>query len=70
MIRRDQWEEQDDLGDHTDSVGTISLELTDMIWEAKCKANRHVRNIANLQHFNSGFWGTRESSWWITTFRA
>jgi hypothetical protein len=43
MIRRDQWEEQDDLGDHTDGVGTISLQLADMIWEAKCKANRHVR---------------------------
>ena len=43
MIRRDQWEEQVDLGDHTDGVGTISPQLADMIWEVKCKANRHVR---------------------------
>ena len=40
-IRRDQWEEQDDLGNHTDGVGTISPQLADMIWEAKC--SRHVR---------------------------
>src|SRR6266702_3272013 len=38
-IRRDQWEEQDDLGPHTDGVGTISLELADMIWEEKCRAS-------------------------------
>jgi RNA-dependent RNA polymerase len=42
-IRRDQWEEQDDLGNHTDGVGTISPTLADMIWEAKCNASRHVR---------------------------
>jgi RNA-dependent RNA polymerase len=42
-IRRDQWEEQDDLGNHTDGVGTISLQLADMIWEAICKASPHVR---------------------------
>ena len=42
-IQRDQWEEQDDLGNHTDGVGTISPQLADMIWEAKCKASRHVR---------------------------
>jgi RNA-dependent RNA polymerase len=38
-IRRDQWEEQDDLGPHTDGVGTISPELADMIWAEKCCAN-------------------------------
>ncbi|KAH9996136.1 RNA dependent RNA polymerase-domain-containing protein [Russula compacta] len=42
-IRRDQWEEQDDLGTHTDGVGTISPELADMIWEAKCNAGRDLR---------------------------
>ena len=41
-IQRDQWEEQDDLGNHTDGVGTISPQLADMIWEAKCKSSRHV----------------------------
>jgi len=38
-IRRDQWEEQDDIGPEdnvfTDGVGTISPQLADMIWEAK-----------------------------------
>ena len=41
-IRRDQWEEVEDLGQepylHTDGVGTISLQLSDMIWEALCTA--------------------------------
>ncbi|KAI9446032.1 RdRP-domain-containing protein [Lactarius indigo] len=41
-IRRDQWEEQDDLGPHTDGVGTISLNLADMIWEEKCRAREIV----------------------------
>ncbi len=43
MIQRDQWEEQPDLGKHTDGVGTISPQLRDMIWEAICKATRRVR---------------------------
>ena len=43
MIRRDQWEEQPDLGPHTDGVGTISPELAEMIWEEKCKASRNYR---------------------------
>jgi RNA-dependent RNA polymerase len=42
-IRRDQWEEQDDLGNHTNGVGTISPELADMIWEARCGTSRKVR---------------------------
>jgi RNA-dependent RNA polymerase len=42
-IRRDQWEEQVNLGTHTDGVGTISPQLADMIWEAKFKATRNVR---------------------------
>jgi RNA-dependent RNA polymerase len=33
-IRSGQWEEQPDLGKHTDGVGTISPLLRDMIWEA------------------------------------
>ena len=37
-IRRDQWEEQDDLGPHTDGVGTISPELAEKIWDKKLKA--------------------------------
>ena len=36
-IRRDQWEEQDDLGPHSDGIGTISPELADMIWEERCR---------------------------------
>jgi RNA-dependent RNA polymerase len=42
-IRSDQWEEQPDLGEHTDGVGTISPLLRDIIWEAKCRANPHPR---------------------------
>jgi RNA-dependent RNA polymerase len=42
-IRSDQWEEQPDLGEHTDGVGTISPQLRDMIWEVLCKANSHVK---------------------------
>jgi RNA-dependent RNA polymerase len=32
-----QWEEQDDLGPHTDGVGTISQELAHNIWKQQCK---------------------------------
>ncbi|KAI0253582.1 RNA dependent RNA polymerase-domain-containing protein [Lactifluus subvellereus] len=42
-IRRDEWKEQDDLGSHTDGVGTISPELADKIWEAKCRAAGNLR---------------------------
>ena len=42
-IRRDQWEEQDDLDNHTNGVGTISPRLADMIWEERFKACRNVR---------------------------
>lgn len=38
-ILRDQWEEQPELGPHTDGVGTISSELAAKIWEAKCKVS-------------------------------
>ena len=37
-IRRDQWEEQEELGPHTDDVGTISPELADMIWVENCRS--------------------------------
>jgi RNA-dependent RNA polymerase len=37
-IRWYQWEEQPDLGPHTDGVGTISPQLADMIWEERCRA--------------------------------
>jgi RNA-dependent RNA polymerase len=42
-IRRNQWEEQDNLGHHTDGVGTISPQLADMVWERRCKASHNVR---------------------------
>jgi RNA-dependent RNA polymerase len=42
-IRRGQWEEMDELGPHTDGVGTISPILADMIWEEKCKAKGYLR---------------------------
>ena len=42
-IRRDQWEEQGDLGNHTDGVGTISPQLADMIWDERCNASRKAR---------------------------
>ncbi|KAH9018106.1 RdRP-domain-containing protein [Lactarius pseudohatsudake] len=43
-IRRDEWEEQPELGPHTDGVGTISPELAAKIWEAKCKASGNTRS--------------------------
>lgn len=43
-IRRDQWEEVDDLGSEpylfTDGVGTISKALGDLIWGALCAGRR------------------------------
>lgn len=42
-IRRDQWEEQPELGVHTDGVGTISQKLADMIWEERCRATGNLR---------------------------
>jgi RNA-dependent RNA polymerase len=39
-IRRGEWEEQPELGPHTDGVGTISPELARKIWEEKCR-NSH-----------------------------
>lgn len=42
-IRRDQWDEQAELGPHTDGVGTISQELADKIWEEKCRATDNLR---------------------------
>ncbi|KAI0251717.1 RNA dependent RNA polymerase-domain-containing protein [Lactifluus subvellereus] len=42
-IRRDQWEEQVELGPHTDGVGTISPDLADIIWAAKCRMTRSFR---------------------------
>lgn len=45
-IPRDQWEEQPDLGPHTDGVGTISPKLASMIWEAKCKGSDRVEPSA------------------------
>jgi RNA-dependent RNA polymerase len=42
-IRRSEWEEQPDLGPHTDGVGTISPELARKIWEERCYATRNLR---------------------------
>ncbi len=42
-LQRSQWEEQPDMGTHTDGVGTISPELSGMIWEEKCKSGRNFR---------------------------
>lgn len=41
-IRRDQWEEQEGLGPHTNGIGTISPELANLIWE------ENFRSISNL----------------------
>jgi RNA-dependent RNA polymerase len=41
-VQSDQWEEQDDLGEHTDGVGTISPLFRDMVWERTCKAFPHL----------------------------
>jgi RNA-dependent RNA polymerase len=56
-IRSDQWEEQPDLGDHTDGVGTISLLFRDMVWEAMCKAFPHLRGRVPPDAFQFRFLG-------------
>jgi hypothetical protein len=38
-----EWEEQPELGPHTDGVGTISPELASKIWEEKCRTTRNLR---------------------------
>jgi RNA-dependent RNA polymerase len=43
MIRRDEWEEQPELGPHTDGVGTISLELSNKIWAEKCRVSPYLK---------------------------
>lgn len=47
-IRRDQWEDIDDMGLepylHTDGVGTVSPQLAGMIWEALCVARNDDPN--------------------------
>ncbi|KAI0284919.1 RNA dependent RNA polymerase-domain-containing protein [Russula brevipes] len=42
-IRRGQWKEQDDLGPHTDGVGTISPELAEMIWDENRRVTDNPR---------------------------
>ncbi|KAI9428733.1 RdRP-domain-containing protein [Lactarius indigo] len=42
-IGHEEWEEQPELGPHTDGVGTISPELAAKIWAAKCNASGYVR---------------------------
>ncbi|KAI0253578.1 RdRP-domain-containing protein [Lactifluus subvellereus] len=42
-IRLGEWEEQPELGPHTDGVGTISPELAQKIWEEKCRNTRNLR---------------------------
>jgi RNA-dependent RNA polymerase len=36
-VRCGEWEEQPELGPHTDGVGTISSELSDKIWAQRCR---------------------------------
>ncbi|KAI0306234.1 RNA dependent RNA polymerase-domain-containing protein [Multifurca ochricompacta] len=43
IISRDQWEEQEDLGPHTDGVGTISPDLADMIWDERCRTSGNLK---------------------------
>jgi RNA-dependent RNA polymerase len=67
----DQWEEQPDLGEHIDGVGTIFPQLRDMTWEAKYKATRHVRgNRVPPFAFQLDFSDTRQELLWARDFRA
>jgi RNA-dependent RNA polymerase len=56
-IRSDQWEEQPDLGDHTDGVGTISPLFRDKIWEEMCNAFPHLRGRVPPSAFQFRFLG-------------
>ncbi|KAH9018099.1 RdRP-domain-containing protein [Lactarius pseudohatsudake] len=44
-ILRNEWEEQPELGPHTDGVGTISPELAAKIWRKKCNADDHLGRV-------------------------
>ena len=57
MIQSDQWEEQPDLGGHTDGVGTISVPFRDMVWEAMCKVFPHLRGHVPPDAFQFRFLG-------------
>jgi len=56
-IRSDQWEEQPDLAEHTDGVGTISYLLRDIIWKAMCKAFPHLGGRVPPSAFQFRFLG-------------
>ena len=56
-IRSDQWEEQPDLGEHTDGVGTISPQFRDMIWEKMCRSFPHLREHVLPDVFQFRFLG-------------
>ncbi|KAH9014013.1 RdRP-domain-containing protein [Lactarius hengduanensis] len=54
---RDQWEEQPELGPHTDGVGTISPELAAKIWEASGNARGNRVEPSAYQFRFLGFKG-------------
>lgn len=58
-IRREHWEEMDDLGEkpylYTDGVGTISEELGDLIWQTLCEARRYQQKPPVKPSAVSGF---------------
>ena len=56
-IRRDQWEEQPDLGPHTDGVGTISSQLADLIWGKWCEAGPNAREPVKPSAYQFRFLG-------------
>ena len=56
-IRRNEYEEQPDLDEHTDGVGTISPLLRDTIWEKLCKDSPHLRNRVPPSAFQFRFLG-------------
>ncbi|KAI0064493.1 RdRP-domain-containing protein [Artomyces pyxidatus] len=43
VLKKGEWEEQPDLGLHTDGVGTISMDLADRMWEMKCAMSESLR---------------------------
>jgi len=57
-IRRDHWEEQEDLGPHTNGVGTILPELANMIWgENSCASSDLTENRAKPSAYQFCFLG-------------
>jgi RNA-dependent RNA polymerase len=70
-IRRNEWDEQPELGPHTDGVGTISPELSNKIWAERCRVSPSLKeNRVQPSAYQFRFLGYKGVWWWTTSSRA